>query len=86
MKLISTKQYEHTYIVISIIFKKDNKWRLFDGSAEIDASIKDERFLNDIENGLSFSKGDKIRCLVQITQYETKNGLKTEYEILEVKR
>lgn len=84
---ISTKEFEHVYSIVSVIFKKDNKWRLFDGNNEINAIIKDSDFLYGIENGsISFSMGDRLFCQVRITQFETDKGLKSEYEILKIKR
>ena len=84
---LSSKEYEHIFSIVSCVFKKRNKWRLFDGNNEINAFISDNSFLNDIENGdISFSQGDRLFCRVKTTQFETVNGLKTEYEILEIKK
>lgn len=84
---LSSKEYEHIFSIVSCVFKKDNKWRLFDGNNEINAVISDNSFLNDIENGdISFSKGDRLFCRVKTTQFETASGLKNEYEILEIKK
>ena len=36
------------------------------------------------ENQISFSKGDILFCRVRTKQWSTTQGLKTEYEVLEV--
>ena len=83
---VSSSEYEQVFSIISVIFKKDNKWRLFDGNNEINAIISDVDFLNGVENGkISFLKGDRLYCNIKITQLETAKGLKTEYEITKVK-
>lgn len=83
-KLI-TSENESAYSIISLAFKDDNKWRLFDGNSTISVIISDEDFLSKVDkNIISFAKGDILRCRVRTTQWRTQNGLKTEYEVLSV--
>ncbi len=80
-------EYEHesAYSIISLAFKEDNKWRLHDGSSTISVSVKDQYFLKKVEqNQVAFSKGDILICKVKTTQWQTENGLRTEYDLLEV--
>ena len=78
--------HESAYSIISLAFKEDNKWRLYDGSSTISVSMKDEDFLYKVENNLiSFSKGDLLICEVRTIQSRTQGGLKTEYEVLKIK-
>jgi hypothetical protein len=73
------------YSIVSLSFREDNKWRLFDGSNTIHAALKDEAFLHKVEAGLiSFTKGDMLICEVNITQKHTQAGLKMDYEIVKV--
>ena len=68
------------FSIISLAFKEDNKWRLFDGNATISALIQDEGFLNRVNtNQISFSKGDVLMCDVKMTQTRGRDGLKAEY-------
>lgn len=77
--------YEAYFDIISLTFDPKQKWRLNDGSATLYALIKDEVFLKKIENReISFRDGDKLFCHVHTKQLHTKNGLKKEYEIIEV--
>ncbi len=83
-KVTETEQ-RAAYSIISLAFKEDNKWRLFDGNATIHALVKDEEFLRKVEGNLiAFSKGDILICLVKTIQYRNISGLRTEYEVLQV--
>jgi hypothetical protein len=84
-RLILEDVRQVAYSIVSLSFKEENKWRLYDGNSTINASIKDETFLEKVETGLiSFTKGDFLICRVKITQNQTETGLKTDYEIQEV--
>lgn len=70
------------FSIISLAFKEDNKWRLFDGNTHISASIADEDFLRKVDlNQIAFAKGDILVCEVRVTQKRTREGLKTEYVV-----
>lgn len=73
------------FSIISLAFKDDNKWRLFDGNTQISAPIEDAAFLARVDaNQVSFSKGDILLCDVKITQRRTTTGLKTDYVVVHV--
>lgn len=77
---------EAAYSIVSLAFKESNKWRLYDGNATISVLIKDSDFLSKVDRNLiSFTKGDVLICEVKVTQWQTMQGLKTEYEVLKVK-
>jgi hypothetical protein len=83
---ITENEHEASYSIVSLAFKEDNKWRLHDGNNTISVSVKDEDFLNRVEsNEISFTKGDILVCKIKMVQFRTNTGLKTEYELLEVK-
>ena len=85
--VVSVSEHEQLFSIVSVVFKQGNKWRLFDGNKEINASIKDSHFLDDVENGnITFAEGDRLQCVVKLTQLETPRGLKNNYEITEVKK
>jgi hypothetical protein len=84
-EIITENTHEAAYSIISLAFKDDNKWRLHDGNSTINVQMKDDIFRRKVEENLiSFSKGDILRCKVKTTQWRTGDGLKTEYEVLEV--
>ncbi|MDR2437318.1 MAG: hypothetical protein LBD17_04545 [Endomicrobium sp.] len=83
-ELLSSER-EMIFSPVAISFKEDNKWRLNDGISTVNVSIKDIEFINKIkQNLIAFSIGDIPKCKVKITQKQTAEGLKTEYEILKV--
>ena len=68
--------------IISLAFKDDNKWRLYDGNAPISALIADEAFLRKVNNNqIAFAKGDVLICDVKMVQTRGRDGLKTEYTV-----
>jgi hypothetical protein len=70
------------FSIISLTFKEENKWRLYDGNTQISAAIEDDDFLQRVEtNQLSFSKGDILICDVRVVQRRTLEGLKTDYVV-----
>lgn len=75
---------ETILIIESITFKEKNKWSFFDGSSSIKASILDEEFLTEIDNGKRFAKGDWLKVLLHKIQAEENGKLKTTYEITKV--
>lgn len=73
------------YSIVSLAFKEDNKWRLYDGNSTISVTMTDEDFLYQVDNNLiSFAKGDILICDVKTIQYRTDVGLKTEHQVLKV--
>ncbi len=70
------------FSIISLAFKEDNKWRLFDGNTQISALIEDQSFLQRVDaNQIAFAKGDILLCEVRVTQKRTGEGLRTEYVV-----
>jgi hypothetical protein len=73
------------FSIVSLAFKDDNKWRLYDGAATIHASIADLGFLKRVDtNQVSFAKGDVLVCNVRVRQWQTLTGARTEYEVTDV--
>jgi hypothetical protein len=84
-EIINESTHEAAYSIVSLAFKDDNKWRLYDGNSTINVQMKDDTFRKKVEENLiSFSKGDILRCRVKAIQWRSEGGLKTEYEMLEV--
>lgn len=73
------------FSIVSLAFKEDNKWRLYDGAATIHATISDRDFLARVDqSAVSFTKGDVLICTVRVRQWQTPAGARTEYEVTEV--
>jgi|LQYC01.1.fsa_nt_gi hypothetical protein len=73
------------YSIHSLSFKEDNKWRLSDGTSTFFVTIKDDEFLRKVnENLISFSKGDILELNLKVITWETKDGMKTEYEAIKI--
>lgn len=70
------------FTILSLAFKEDNKWRLYDGANTISATIADEDFIRRVDaSEASFSKGDVLICDVHLVQKRTDSGLKSEYTV-----
>ena len=68
--LVDTVQ-EVAYSIVSLSFKRGNKWRLFDGSSTISADIIDNAFLDRVaDRNELFGDGDMLVCRVRIRQTE----------------
>ncbi len=63
------------FSIVSLAFKEDNKWRLFDGNTQISAAIEDQDFLGRVNDSqIAFTKGDILLCDVRVTQRRTSEG------------
>ena len=74
-----------TFSIHSLSFKEDNKWRLSDGTNTFFVLISDDEFLHKVnKNMISFSKGDLLKVKLVVKTWESTDGLKTDYEAVEV--
>lgn len=83
---LGTATQQRVLSIVSLSFKKDNKWRLSDGNAVMNVKISDPRFLEEVNKGSPFSKGDMLEVDLTLKSEITKDGLKTEYEATRVLR
>lgn len=84
-ELIIDENRKMIFSIVSLAFKEDNKWRLSDGTATINATITDSNFISKVNhNQINFAKGDILVCNVKVRQWQTGSGAKTEYEVFEV--
>ena len=82
---LTDSEREAAFSIISLAFKEDNKWRLFDGASTYNVTVKDQNFLDRVNhNQISFAKGDVLIGRLKTTQKQTATGLKAEYELLKV--
>jgi hypothetical protein len=84
-ELLVDEDRKMVFSIVSLAFKDDNKWRLYDGAATIHASISDAGFLKRVDTNLeTFAKGDVLVCNVRVRQWQTPAGAKTEYDVTNV--
>lgn len=84
-ELLVDETRKMAFSIISLAFKEDNKWRLYDGNSTISATITDEDFLHRVDsNQVNFAKGDVLVCDVRVRQWQSQGGAKTEYEVIRV--
>lgn len=57
--------------IASAAFVEGNKWRLSDGERSFWAAIEDPGFLDRIDAGEPFRKGDMLRCRMRVEQNRT---------------
>ncbi len=68
-----------------ISFKQKNKWKFSDGGNRFSAVIKDQKFLNAIDNDkISFSKNNLLHANVKLSQKIANNQIQSTYEITEI--
>ncbi|ELP7024668.1 hypothetical protein QTR93_003411 [Salmonella enterica] len=69
-----------------ISFNEDHKLRFNDGASTFHALVSDKKFINDIDSqAINFAKGDILLVALKITQYLQMGGIKTNYEVVQVK-
>lgn len=74
------------YTILAPDFEEGNKWRVHDGQSSIWVKFEDYDFIKDVQDKVkAFAKGDTLICDVHVQQIQGKDGLKTEYSIVNVK-
>ena len=70
---------------MSLAFKEGNRWRLTDGQNTFSVQVNDEDFLRRVDaNQVSFAKGDVLICKLRTKQWQVEDGVRSEYELVEV--
>lgn len=84
-ELLQPDEYTATLQVLTLAFQDGNKWRFTEGGGNTYyATILDEAFLQRIRSNEQFARDDVIRARVRRTQRLTKDGLRADYEIVQV--
>ena len=83
---LQSDEYVDTLQVLTLAFQDGNKWRFTEGGGvTYYAIVQDEGFLSRVHlNQVKFAKDDIIKARIRRTQRITKDGLKADYEVLEV--
>jgi len=85
-EIIKTEEVE--LIIFKIVFEPGYKWVFYYRGNKISAKIKDDDFFEDINSGVSFSKGDRLYVKLEIKQVfdeSLQSYINKEYSILKVK-
>jgi hypothetical protein len=85
-KVISDTEREAFLQIVSLSFKEDNKWRLWDGNSSSFYAIEDKNFLTDIDqHSETFGKDDTLKCKIrEVVRLNREGELKTEQSIVKV--
>ncbi len=70
--------------ILRLSFHGAAQWRFTDGTQPFSASVADQAFLDRVERGEAFRKGDILRCRVRITQTQRDGKINTERRIFRV--
>lgn len=82
---ITEHELSMTMQIVSIAFDDRYKSRLSDGERTYAVTIEDRGFSERIQSGAeSFRKGDTLRCMVRIRQWQVDDRLRTEYAVVQV--
>ncbi len=83
---LQSDEYVDTLQVLTLAFQDGNKWRFTEGGGvTYYAVVQDEDFLSRVHlNQVKFAKDDIIKARIRRTQRITKDGLKADYEVLEI--
>lgn len=83
----SSTIFPATYQIKRLFFEKGRKWRLSNGAQTIQAEIIDEAFWAKVDaSDMSFAKDDYLECEVRMSQWLSASGLRTEHEVVKVRR
>ncbi len=83
-EMLTDEVHPMAVYVVSVAFREDNKWRVSDGQNTLYVAMEDKAFLEKIDHGESFAKGDLLIGKVRMRQSNAGNLLRTEYAIVEV--
>ncbi|MFP1808913.1 hypothetical protein [Lonsdalea quercina] len=85
--IISESITEKALQPLDISFREGHKWQFSDGASPFQAEVSDGRFLNAIDDqSIAFAKGDLLLVDLKVTQFLVEKGIKTTYEIVNVKK
>ena len=87
--LLSSSTDVSTYKIVSPILdpREEDEWIINDGKQDINALVRDHDFLEAVRDGMvTFVHGSTIECQLQVTNWMSKEGVRTEYRIENVLR
>jgi hypothetical protein len=82
--VLGESEIEMVLSIVAPVFAEGNKWRFSAGRGTFYAAIEDREFLDRVDQGERFGKGDMLRCIVLQTQSEQEGKLHLEYRVIRV--
>lgn len=70
--------------IVEVAFEKGLKWRFSDGESKFAAIVDDKEFLDQVERGKKFAKGDVLEVELKTTQVVTPYGIRNEHRVVKV--
>ncbi|KAF0137423.1 MAG: hypothetical protein FD152_474 [Xanthobacteraceae bacterium] len=78
-------RYRKAFSIVSLSFKRGNKWRLHDGQSVRSVTVLDQEFMDKIDRSeVAFSKGDILICEVSEIASRTADGIRSNLELVKV--
>ena len=80
---------EETFAIVSPVLDpgEEPEWLLSDGQKVLPVVIKDQEFLDAVQNGdITFAAGSSILAELEVSQWLTSEGVRTEYRVKRVIR
>ncbi|ALV92448.1 MULTISPECIES: hypothetical protein [Pantoea] len=85
--IISESTTEKALQPIDISFREGKRWQFSDGGSLFEAEVSDQHFIEAIDNQtVAFAKGDLLLVDLKVTQFLAEKGIKTTFEIINVKK
>ncbi len=78
---------EQTFGVVSPVLEPDeeSEWLISDGSGVLRVVVEDDEFLRAVKDGrVVFTSGCSIVCELEVTQWMTGEGVRSEYRVRSV--
>lgn len=81
---VSENTVTMTLILVAPVFQDGNKWRFSDGATTFSAAILDEAFIERVNGGERFGKGDALEVEMLIVQTRTASKISLDRSVLRV--
>ncbi len=85
--LLDKKVIEGVFTIISPVLDPDEEkeWLITDGDEVFPVIVHDEDFLQAVKEGkVSFTNGCQITCELEVTQWLTNEGVRSDYQVRQV--
>jgi hypothetical protein len=81
---VSQNEFDYVLTIEAPVFKEGKKWRFSDGSTSFHADIEDAEFLQRVDAGEAFAKGDQLRVRLRIEQMRHGRELSATRTVVQV--
>ena len=81
---VTKNEFEYALTIEAPVFKDGNMWRFSDGGSSFAAHIEDKEFLQRVDAGEPFAKGDALRVRLLVEQIRQVQELQTRRSVVKV--